>query len=228
MTQPRNLALLLGGERGLPAGALQALLHPPFLPGAGEVGQLGADVGAVRGVQDVHELPEAELRRAEQRIGGECPVEIRLREPVCLRMHVRGAGPAVDLVHVQRVDVRDAEAAVAVGADEAVDRPVAVGPRRAPHPAWPAHRPRSPGGRVPARRRTSSIRGRSRMDPTDSVDTRLPEMGRWQRRAAYRSCRTVRGGGSGPVGSPAVYRIGFRAGYPRASALCEHARDSMG
>ena len=121
-----ELALLLGGERGTPAGAFEALLHPSLLPRAGQVGQLGADVGAVGGVQDVHQLPEPQLRRAEQRIGGERPVEVRLREPVHFRMHVRGAGTAVDLVHVQRVDVRDAEAAVAVRADEAVDGPAAV------------------------------------------------------------------------------------------------------
>ena len=123
---PEELTLLLGGERGPPACPLQALLHPPFRPGAGEVGQLGADVGAVAGVEDVHELAQGELRRAEQRVGGELPIEVRLREPVHLRVDVGGAGAAVDLVHVEGVDVRDAEPAVAVGADEAVDGSAAV------------------------------------------------------------------------------------------------------
>ena len=126
MTHPRSSRFFSRGERGPPAGPLQALLHPPFGAGAGEVGQLGADVGAVGGVEDVHELAQGELRRAEQRVGGEPPIEVRLREPVHLRVHVRGAGAAVDLVHVERVDVRDAETAVAVGADEAVDGPATV------------------------------------------------------------------------------------------------------
>ena len=142
-----ELALLPGGEGGPPAGAFQALLHPALLPGAGEVGQLGADVGAVRGVQEVHELPEGELRGAEQRVGGERPVEVRLREPVRLRVDVRGAGPPVDLVHVQRVDVGDAVPAIAVGADEAVDGAPAVVRGRLRRPAGTKRRPGAAGRR---------------------------------------------------------------------------------
>ena len=197
MTHPRSSRFFLGSERGPPAGPLQALLHPPLGSGAGEVGQLGADVGAVGGVQDVHELAEGELRRAEQRVGGESPVEVRLREPVHPRVHVGGAGPAVDLVHVERVDVRDAEAAVAVRADEAVDGPAAV------VRGWTrAGRGRSPGpGRRPfpfelgEERTPSGIAGVG--GPTGSGGRRLRETGRSRRRAWFRSWRTVRGGGAG-------------------------------
>ena len=122
----QDLALLLGGKPGPAARAFQALLHPALLTSTAEMRQLGADVGAVGGVQDVHELAQGELRRTEQGVGGERPIEVRLREAVGLRVHVRRSRTAVDLVHVQRIDVRDAVAAIAVCADEAVDGPPAV------------------------------------------------------------------------------------------------------
>ena len=227
MTHPRRSRFFLGGERGSPAGSLQALLDPSLGAGAGEVGQLGADVGAVGGVQDVHELAQGELRRAEERVGGEPPIEVRLREPVHARVDVGGAGPAVDLVHVEGVDVRDAEAAVAVGADEAVDGPAAV-VRGA--------------GRIRRRRRTGIGTGAGFAAAAVQLgEERAPRgvatvgvrsvaaVGVFEKGGARGEERRFAHGGPFTLGigsRAAVYRIGFGDGYPSARALCEHERNA--
>ena len=233
MTHPRISRFFSGVNAGRPRARSRRSCTHRLGPGAGEVGQLGADVGAVGGVQDVHELAQGELRRAEQRIGGERPIEVRLREPVHLRVDVGGAGAAVDLVHVEGVDVRDAEPAVAVGADEAVDGPAAV--------VRGAGRVRRDGRTgigtgigigTGAGFAAAAVELGEERTPRGvaAVGVRsVAAVGVFEKRGARGEERRFAHCGPFTVGigsRAAVYRIGFGDGYPSASALCEHGRNS--
>src|SRR5690606_15908489 len=57
----KDVLLLLGGEAGLGADALQALLPPALFTGIGDVHVLGADAAAVGFTQGLHDLAQGHL-----------------------------------------------------------------------------------------------------------------------------------------------------------------------
>ena len=122
-------ALALGGELGLVADALDALLDPGLLVRMLDVHELDADRAAVGLAQHLHDLAQGRRLQPEHVVEEDRPVHVGFGEAVGLRIELRVVLPALQ---AERIEIGHQVAAHAVDADQH-QRADRIDDRRARH-----------------------------------------------------------------------------------------------
>ena len=122
--QHQQPAAVLALQFGAGAVALQALLYPALLLGAGDVHVFGADLAAVDLLDQGDDVPQAHPVRGIEGPGVEDLIQVRRLQVVVGRIEVGYLGPVAQL---ERVQVGGLVAAVAVGVDQAQHRGLLLG-----------------------------------------------------------------------------------------------------